>query len=710
MATDGHLTTTTTSSVIDAEAEIHHSRGDVNDKACRINPQLLPIKGFFFMIHTALATVQPYVVVYLKQQGLSASESGVLFGSMPFLSFLVQPLVGAAADRWLKHKAVLVTATVLTGLFHLLFLAVPPRTPAGNVLTSDARLTCFSHQVPRLSMCDDDVGDIWTPSSCLEFISDNRNGSRNGSQTSGCGMVSTPCWKTVGDLFRAVSVGASGLTTRHDCFIECEDSTLLSHSAKLSLCLLEDTHQPALPICSHAEDIIFPISFKPENISEWPTRNAAKPQKRMGDSDVQCKNYNLTSFLMNSSSDIVCRNESTYQCKMKCLLDSDSERLCRTDWHHYDVTFGVMFVVLLVSYLSQAPITSMADAAVYCILKDKRDQFGRQRLYGSLGYLVASGAVSAGVYLTNKEGQKLDYTIMFSAYCVLCQISALIAFFIRIPTDVRCGHILKNTLRLLTLPKVTCFLLVIFYFGFMLGSIVSFLFWYLLDLGAPAYMFGLTRVFCVLCEIPVFTVSGRLVKRFGPIPILCVAIVTLSIRLLVYSLLRNPWLVLLVEPLHGVTFCLMITAATTYASVVSPPGMAATTQGLVGGTLWGLGRGAGGLVTGWVFSAVGARYTYGIYAACGIAVLVSYALLHFLVFTEHAPATKETEMTFSKSGEDEPTDREVQRPLVEDQHDETPVVRLDNSTGDYIRGHPSDKTEVSKRTADLKNALKFEPF
>nr|KAG5696511.1 hypothetical protein BaRGS_021047 [Batillaria attramentaria] len=178
-----------------------------------------------------------------------------------------------------------------------------------------------------------------------------------------------------------------------------------------------------------------------------------------------------------------------------------------------------------------------------------------------------AGAVSAGVYLTNKEGQKLDYTIMFSAYCVLCQISALIAFFIRIPTDVRCGHILKNTLRLLTLPKVTCFLLVIFYFGFMLGSIVSFLFWYLLDLGAPAYMFGLTRVFCVLCEIPVFTVSGRLVKRFGPIPILCVAIVTLSIRLLVYSLLRNPWLVLLVEPLHGVTFCLMITAATTYASV-----------------------------------------------------------------------------------------------------------------------------------------------
>nr|KAG5709254.1 hypothetical protein BaRGS_018006 [Batillaria attramentaria] len=76
----------------------------------------------------SLSGVSRYLVVYLKQQGLSASESGVVFGSMPFL---VQPLVGAAADRWLKHKSVIVTATVLTGLFHLFFLAVPPRTPAG---------------------------------------------------------------------------------------------------------------------------------------------------------------------------------------------------------------------------------------------------------------------------------------------------------------------------------------------------------------------------------------------------------------------------------------------------------------------------------------------------------------------------------------------------------------------------------------------------
>nr|KAG5696504.1 hypothetical protein BaRGS_021040 [Batillaria attramentaria] len=106
------------------------------------NPWLVlvvePLHGACF----ALGSLQPYLVVYLKQQGLSASESGVLFGSMPFLSFLVQPLVGAAADRWLKHKAVLVTATVLTGLFHLLFLAVPPRTPAG-FCGAAAFIACF---------------------------------------------------------------------------------------------------------------------------------------------------------------------------------------------------------------------------------------------------------------------------------------------------------------------------------------------------------------------------------------------------------------------------------------------------------------------------------------------------------------------------------------------------------------------------------------
>lgn len=64
----------------------------------------------------------------------------------------------------------------------------------------------------------------------------------------------------------------------------------------------------------------------------------------------------------------------------------------------------------------------------------------------------------------------------------------------------------------------------------------------------------------------------------------------LTIRLLGYSLLINPWFVLIIEPLHSITFGLMWASAANYANILAPPGMQATVQGLVGGIHFGIGE------------------------------------------------------------------------------------------------------------------------
>ena len=126
-------------------------------------------------------------------------------------------------------------------------------------------------------------------------------------------------------------------------------------------------------------------------------------------------------------------------------------------------------------------------------------------------------------------------------------------------------------------------------FGAMFGAI-GFALWFLEELGAPPQIFGPYSVVGVAVEIPGFFFVGRLIRRFGPIPCVCVATAALSGRLLGYALLGNPWLVLLLEPLHGVAVALMQASATTYVAWVSPPGMAATSQGLLGGVLHILGQ------------------------------------------------------------------------------------------------------------------------
>ena len=93
----------------------------------------------------------------------------------------------------------------------------------------------------------------------------------------------------------------------------------------------------------------------------------------------------------------------------------------------------------------------------------------------------------------------------------------------------------------------------------------------------------------VFPQLPMLWVAGAIIERLGLVSCLYLALLCYALRMLVYSVLVNPWLVLLVEPLHCVTFGLMYAAASSYASIIAPPGMSATLQGLLGGLHFGIG-------------------------------------------------------------------------------------------------------------------------
>lgn len=63
-----------------------------------------------------------------------------------------------------------------------------------------------------------------------------------------------------------------------------------------------------------------------------------------------------------------------------------------------------------------------------------------------------------------------------------------------------------------------------------------------------------------------------------------------GLRFIIYSLLTNPWHVLPVELLQGVTYGIFYSNMASYAYVVSPPGSAATVQGIVGAAFEGVGE------------------------------------------------------------------------------------------------------------------------
>lgn len=53
---------------------------------------------------------------------------------------------------------------------------------------------------------------------------------------------------------------------------------------------------------------------------------------------------------------------------------------------------------------------------------------------------------------------------------------------------------------------------------------------------------------------------------------------TFGVRFLLYSVLTNPWLVLPIELMNGITFGIFYATMASYANIISPPGTEATIQ------------------------------------------------------------------------------------------------------------------------------------
>ena len=94
---------------------------------------------------------------------------------------------------------------------------------------------------------------------------------------------------------------------------------------------------------------------------------------------------------------------------------------------------------------------------------------------------------------------------------------------------------------------------------------------------------GLTITFTCLSEIPVFACTGWLLRTFGVDPVLHIVLGVFILRFLLYTWLpawHNPWLVLPVELLHGITFACAWAAGTVNCARIAPRGLKATTQAI----------------------------------------------------------------------------------------------------------------------------------
>ncbi|MEJ7735691.1 MAG: MFS transporter [Polyangiaceae bacterium] len=240
-----------------------------------------------------------------------------------------------------------------------------------------------------------------------------------------------------------------------------------------------------------------------------------------------------------------------------------------------DAALPFAALLVLVSFFAffRSPMVLLADVVALELADVTRaPSYGALRLWGSIGFLVTAAAV----------GRWIDpRTLLLPAAVAVLLAAALVAAFflpsrVALPAPPAPGEVRA----LLSARGFQLFLLAAF-LGQGAQSVYDLCFSrHLRDLGAGGTLVGAAWAVGVAAEVALLAGSARLLSRFGAPRLLVVAFAGAAVRWLLIAALRSPWLLLLLQPLHALSFALMWVASLGLVKAHAGPRALASAQGV----------------------------------------------------------------------------------------------------------------------------------
>ncbi|MCJ7624021.1 MAG: MFS transporter [Anaerolineaceae bacterium] len=284
-------------------------------------------------------------------------------------------------------------------------------------------------------------------------------------------------------------------------------------------------------------------------------------------------------------------------------------------------TFILLVPIVAVYALFAAPIIPLMDDTVLTLLADWKNQYGRQRVWGAIGWGLSAPIIGYLIERNDLQWAFLGYAgFMFIGLLILQKIT-----FPRVDTKEPFWHgvrvFLSNRTWLL-------FLFLVFAGGAGQAVIFNYLFLYMNDMGASKTMMGFALTFATISELPVFFFSNRLLSRWSAKSLFVFATAVYIIRAMALSFVTVPWIILITQLFHGLTFSVMWVAGVAYANEIAPPGYGAIAQGLLSGVFMGVATASGTLLGGILYQDFGGAIMYRT-----IAIGVAVSMFIYLIFS-----------------------------------------------------------------------------
>lgn len=631
--------------------------------------KLIPLKILFFVHASTLFVLYPYLTIHMRELGINVEETAIMSAVTPVISIVMPPLAGMLADKIGNFRLLLALSSALGGLSALLLLAVPVGRiavtfpPAVDLITACDGSALHLQQVrdyPCLPIHPYAYNINLTILSC-GFV---------------CELPHQVSKEDVDSIIHAHSYDvhlkssseSQRLVYRNtiSTFLDHRDKPMKEHST--SRVLTNDPYFNSTTSIIGDNKIFFPtpqlyglscsyteknatclfdkIDFVDDSIEEvreisYRVRISHDAQKNSAEvrnywvNAISENNSNGTSSDYDGIDSTTCNDnfaqsygESAWvkagpirlaQCSAACASIAPRKSLCDNHQQQIELdpvfTFWTYLAVRVFVGIISGTAFAMFEGAVIAIVRDQRADYGLQRVYGSIGGMISSPLSGLLIDYASRGKGYTDFRPAFYLYAVLKVVSGVLMLSIDLEFKQPAQNLLEDVILVFRNIEIVALFIACFIMGTAWGYIESFLFWLLQDLGASRSLMGITITVGGVAGLPLLVLSGPIIQKLGHANVLFIGFVFYAIRLMGYSLIYNPWLCLIFEALESVTSSLSFTAAVTYAARLSSTTTDTSVQGLLGGLYYGVGKGSGSLIGGYLMKFFGTRPTYQVFAA-----------------------------------------------------------------------------------------------
>jgi MFS transporter, PPP family, 3-phenylpropionic acid transporter len=279
-------------------------------------------------------------------------------------------------------------------------------------------------------------------------------------------------------------------------------------------------------------------------------------------------------------------------------------------------SFAPLVPLMVLMSLFRCPIAPIGDSLVVRMAARHRLDYGRMRLWGSLGFALVA-VVCGAVW------QRVGFTPMFFVAGALFLPVALFALLLEEgPVVERTG---RRSLGVLARdPALVALLGATILAGASLGVSGTFEGILMDALGGGEFLIGLLLGVTAFSELPAMRYGGAIARRLRGAPAILIGYGLILAAHLGYALADSPGLLLALATLKGCGFGLFFVLTIRLVDERAPDEWSATAQAIMVAGAWGLAPLIAGPLAGLVYDAYGVQ---AVFAACAAAVVLAALVL-----------------------------------------------------------------------------------